>query len=561
MRPTSLQGFRPLTPAEERIVADLDHGDFDRLGDGSVPEQGDAGREVRAAFLRFLALGGDVDHRPHEKGVRISGAWISGLLDLEGCRIPRDLGLKDCRFDAAPVLRSAVIDSLFLDGSHLPGLQADRLEARGDMTLRAADVSGEVRLAGARIGGALILDGASIAQPGGLALVAEDLSARSVEMRAANVRGGVDVGRSRIGADLDLAGATIENAGQVALDGEAVEADGDLVLRRAVIAGEVKLASARLGGDLDLSGARLSNPGGEVVHLNRAVVRGGFFLRDGAELDGALDLTGATLDTIHDAAASWPKAGDLLLNRCLYNAFLGGPVDAASRLDWLSRQSAARWGEDFWPQPYELLAQVLTQMGHDEDARAVLIEKERLQRQSRRDRAQNAVWRALLSLKDGILGVTVGFGRQPLRAFAWLLAFWLLGVAVFGLAEARSALKPNSPVVLRSPEWTMCGVPEGETRLLAGATPTPGRAKPGETQLRCFLGQQEASSYPIFNAWMYSLDTLFPVLEIGQKEYWRPDPTKAFGSFAMGYFYFQAIVGWALSLLAIAGFSGLVKSR
>jgi hypothetical protein len=26
------------------------------------------------------------------------------------------------------------------------------------------------------------------------------------------------------------------------------------------------------------------------------------------------------------------------------------------------------------------------------------------------------------------------------------------------------------------------------------------------------------------------------------------------------YFYFQSVIGWALSLLAIAGFSGLVKS-
>jgi hypothetical protein len=60
---------------------------------------------------------------------------------------------------------------------------------------------------------------------------------------------------------------------------------------------------------------------------------------------------------------------------------------------------------------------------------------------------------------------------------------------------------------------------------------------------------------------MYSLDTLFPVLEIGQKEYWRPDTSKRWGSLAMAFFYIQANVGWALSLLAIAGFSGLVRSR
>ena len=111
---SSLESLRPLTPAEERIIADLAVGEFDRLGDGLRPESDDRSREVRASFLRFLILGGDEGHRPHEKGVRVSGGWISGLLDLEGARIPRDIGLTDCRFDAVPVLRYAVIDNLFL---------------------------------------------------------------------------------------------------------------------------------------------------------------------------------------------------------------------------------------------------------------------------------------------------------------------------------------------------------------------------------------------------------------------------------------------------------------
>jgi len=60
---------------------------------------------------------------------------------------------------------------------------------------------------------------------------------------------------------------------------------------------------------------------------------------------------------------------------------------------------------------------------------------------------------------------------------------------------------------------------------------------------------------------MFSLDALLPVMEIGQKEYWRPDPSKPRGTFILNYYYLQSIVGWALSLLAVAGFSGLVKSK
>ena len=60
---------------------------------------------------------------------------------------------------------------------------------------------------------------------------------------------------------------------------------------------------------------------------------------------------------------------------------------------------------------------------------------------------------------------------------------------------------------------------------------------------------------------MYSLDTLFQVLELDQKSFWRPDQNQEWGGLAIAYFYFQTIVGWVLSLLAVAGFSGLVKSR
>jgi len=511
VRPT-LEAFRPLTPSEERIVADLAVGEFDRLGDGMRPDTDDPSREVRAAFLRFLILGGDDHHRPHEKGIRVSGGWISGVLDLEGARIPRDIGLTDCRLAAVPVLRYAVIDNLFLDGSLLPGLEAERLEARGGVSLKGAEVTGEIRLTGSRLDGNLSLDGATVTCAEATAISADGIQVRAVELRGA------------------------------------------------AITGETRITAAQVDGDFDVTGSQLSNSKGGALLLNRTEIRGGFFLRGNAKVDGTLDLTGASIDTLHDDEESWPAPGNLLLNRCLYNALIGGPVDAERRLAWLALQSPRRWSEDFWPQPYERLASVLGEMGHDEDARAVLVEKERLQRAARRGRAANPLWRFMLRLVDGLLGVTVGYGRQPLLAFAWLFFFWVLGAGVFGFGQLHEALKPNSPVVLRSPEWTMCGVPQGEDRMLI-AGPAIGRAAPGQSQLACFLAQPEASSYPAFNASMYSLDTLFPVLEIGQKSYWRPDPDKPWGSAVMAYYYFQALVGWALSLLAIAGFSGLVRTQ
>ena len=165
-------------------------------------------------------------------------------------------------------------------------------------------------------------------------------------------------------------------------------------------------------------------------------------------------------------------------------------------------------------------------------------------------------------MNDGVLAVTVRYGRQPLLALLWLILFWAIGVVVFGIAEQNSALKPNSPVVLRSLEWTMCALQQTNSRYMPSTGQVmAGRASSGQTQLSCFLSQPEASSYPEFNPLMYSLDAMLPVMEIGQKQYWRPDPSKPKGLLTLNYYYFLSVIGWALSLLAVAGFSGLVKSK
>ncbi len=559
----SLADFQPLQAAEAKVVAGLGSGDFNRIGNGLCPVGNDPTRIVRAELLRFLILAGEGDLRVHEKGLRLSGAEVTGTLDLEGCRIPRDIALTDCRFEASPVLRSAVIDNLFLDGSELPGLQADRLEARGGLSICSATVTGEIRLRGVRAGGTIEADGAKIASPDGLAVDAEGLEARGgILLRGAEVRGGIDLSGVRLGGDVSAVGARIDRAGGVALNGDGIAARGDMALRGASIAGEVRLVGAHFGGDMDCTSATFEQPGGYALRLNRARIDGAFFLRQEASILGTLDLTATEIGAIDDEEACWPQRGDLLLNRCRYGAFIGGPIDATSRLDWLARQVSERWEEDFWPQPYEQLATVLREMGHDEEARAVLIEKERLHRRARRSRARNPVLRTALAVTDGVLAVTVRYGRQPLLALLWLILFWAIGVGVFGLAEESNALKPNSAVVLRSLEWTMCSLEQTESRYMPTAGQLlSGRASTGQSQLSCFRDQPEASSYPEFNRWMYSLDALLPVMEIGQKEYWRPDPRKPNGVLTLNYYYFQSVIGWALSLLAVAGFSGLVKSK
>jgi len=555
-----LADFEPLSPAEQQLCDEVCDKELVVLGDGTRPGAA-AGpdRQVRASFLRYLILGG-CNALPGvipERGVRVVGALVVGVLDLEGARISRDVGLMQCRFDSVPNFNSARIDTLNLGGSALPGLSADRLQAEGNVFLRGVEATGEIRL-----------------------------------------RGG------------------------------------------------------KLGGDLACNGAQfMAVEGGRALNVDGAEINGGFFLRDVERIDGVLDLTAARIGSLEDDADSWPKPGNLALNRFQYDAFTSGPVTAAARIRWLDLQDPARWGQDFWPQPWEHCAKVLREMGHAEAARQVLIAKERRQKKWQRDRlkarlvgarlrlrlerldredpetlnadiqsawqahkgpmqtevaeqinkatyfhdqelekiipdraafeaalaphmarsniagfdpalnARGAVFeaQARLALRrgiDGLMSVTIAYGHRPFRALGWLLGFWLFGALLFGMAAGQGAIKPNNAFVLRSAEWVTCA---------PGYAPPPGSEdiarNTGGSQLDCFLNQPEAASYPAFNAWVYSADTLLPIVAMEMQEFWIPDETQGTrGRATRVFLWVQIIAGWGLSLLAVAGFSGLVRS-
>lgn len=557
-----LARFGTLGPSEIKLLEGIGTGALDRVGADGLPEAADETRQIRADLIRFLLLGGPDAPRMHEKGLRLSGAWITGVLDFEGCRVPRDIGLLDCRFDATPIFRSAVIDTLALDGSDIPGFAADRLDARGDLLFRSVTLHGPVQLRGARIGGDLIFDGATLGCPNDVALRAERISIRgSALFRGASVRGGVALPGSRIGGDLDLIGASLERPDGSAFDGDSTQVEGDVTLRVAQVNGTVSLVNARIGGDMDLSGALVTRPHETAVNLGRSSAKGALFLRENARITGVLSLNGASFGSIVDDPACWPEKGDLWLNRCEYGAFLGGALTADERLDWLARQTPERWGEDFWPQPYEHLAHVFGEMGHDEERRRVLMEKERLLRRARRQRTHNPLIRSALWGKDLVIAATTGYGRFPLLAIIWIVLLWAIGAGLFAFLDRENAMRPNAPVILRSPEWVLCAVPQSDRAHLASiGMERAGLALPDEAQLSCYRRQPEAAAYPKFNAVMLSVDAIVPGLGNGQTAYWSPDTRVAKGYAGKWFMYFQTIAGFALGLLAIAGFSGIVKS-
>ena len=515
-----LSDFGPLSAAEMQIRDEIGAGELVVIGDGALPDA-DAGpeRQVRAEFVRYLMMGGckELPALVPETGVQVAGALITGVLALQGADCPRDLALFQCRISKIPVLLSARLGGLYLNGSALPGLIADRLEAKGSVFLRGVEATGEIRLLGATLGGDL---------------------------------------------DCDRARLTAGESGR-ALSADRLEAKGSVFLRGVEATGDIQLLGARVGGDFDRTGARLTaGAGGRALNLGGADINGNFFLRDGAWIDGVLDMTAADIGAITDEESAWPKSGDLILDRCRYAAFTGRDITAEARLHWLALQNPARFGKEFWPQPWVQCAKVLREMGHVSDARAVLIDMERRQRWALRYRllGEKAYRRFFWEgFRDRLLGITVRYGRQPLVAIWWLFGFLLLGTGVFWNAAAQDAIKPNNAFVLRAPEWVACAPDYAQTSQAAPVV----RFDPGrhDTQLACFRAQPEAAAYPDFTAWVYSVDTLLPIVAMEMQQFWIPDENRGvIGMTARWYLWGQIAVGWALSLLAVAGFSGLIKT-
>ncbi|RBI86612.1 hypothetical protein DRV85_04055 [Rhodosalinus halophilus] len=83
----------------------------------------------------------------------------------------------------------------------------------------------------------------------------------------------------------------------------------------------------------------------------------------------------------------------------------------------------------------------------------------------------------------------------------------------------------------------------------------------GRSQLACFRAQPEAQGYPAFNALVYSADTLLPIVEMEMQDFWLPDDSHPYGAVARVYLWVHIALGWAFSILAVAGFTGLIRTE
>ncbi|KAF4407626.1 MULTISPECIES: oxidoreductase [Streptomyces] len=421
---------------------------------------------VRAEVVAALLLGAGDDVAPGGRpGLRLAGVRVTGRLDLRFAEVAVPVRLEECVFDDVPSLGGARCRELVLCGCVVPGLAAGTAQFDGRLVLSRCRLTGPLVLTGSQIHGDLDLRDTAIAAPGTEAVSAVRLVAGGdVLCGNLDVRGGFRLSGAAVAGEFDLAGASLRNPGGHALDAYHVQIDEDftfhpgfssegrVILSGATVAagigfcgallsnpgdvaleavdvtvarnfdlgrgltvdGGVKLDGSNVGTQLSFLDAVLSNPGGTALSLRLAQARE-TDLRTRRPADGTVDARNARLGTVHDTPACWPA--DLRLAEATYDA-LSSPLTAAERLDWLRRSS-----DGYLPQPYEQLAATYQRLGHDDEARTVLLAKQRERR---------GMLPPHTRLWAYVQDAAVGYGYRPLRAGLWLMALLACGSLFFG---------------------------------------------------------------------------------------------------------------------------------
>jgi hypothetical protein len=251
---------------------------------------------VRAEVLIELFTGAaTASQAPHPRAVKLRGARITGALYLEAATLACPLELRSCSFEKPVNLRQAQASEVRLPHCHVPRLAADQLETRGSLALTEGfTATGEVSLAGARIGGQLYCDDARLHNPGRLALDASGatvgldmlchrlIAAGQVRLDGARINGNLELDDAELTRPPMIPGREGEQEAVLHADGLLVE--GSMFCRNGFTAeGEVRLPGARIGRQLDFQAAALINPRGWALTADDITTGGSMFCGEGLE--------------------------------------------------------------------------------------------------------------------------------------------------------------------------------------------------------------------------------------------------------------------------------------
>jgi hypothetical protein len=304
--------------------------------------------------------------------------------------------------------------------------------------------------------------------------------------------------------------------------------DGNLLMHgRFKSNGPLLLRDLKISGTCDLRGASLAISGpqneilsahaeGEVFAFSRSTAASLFW---GAAAGNSAEPSNAArpsdIVTLRDAKvgafrhdmairdlAAWPEAGKLVIDGFRYDRMDDAPRETL--LSWLNLQSEPAFSS------YHALANALENVGREADAVFVRSKLKRLQIARMKSPFQRTI--------QNIIFTAIDYGASPFRALALTFLCFILYLSFLANRVESNQLVPigeslitESRFLTRDPKCEQKNLDE-KSKLLCWRAVSYG---PDETRYI-------PPNYPNFNQLEFTLEAFFPVVDLGQRKYWRP---------------------------------------
>lgn len=529
-----------LTAAEEQLIDCCKLGEPCVLDNGTRPSTPSAARAIGADLLRYLITGGCDDCVVHDKGVMLAGAYVANPLDLGFAKSKGATTLNHCHFEQRISAAHTRFEQLSLQGSFLQqGLFAQGSVTVGSIFLNNGfSTKGCIYLNSAQIDGQLNCTGALLEVSKGNALNAQHahIKGDAILCGGFSAKGCVDFKNAKIGGQFNCTGALVEVSKGNALNAQNAQIKDNVFLDNGFSAkGCVDFMNAKISGQLVCAEGRFHMEKGIALQLQGAQAAV-FLWRDVMGFSGELDLSDAQFGNLADDCESWEKVKELCVVGLTYD-HITNPGDTVTRLQWLAKGD--RMNGEFSPQPYTQLAKVLRDMGHDGDARRVLITKEDRLRQARTSglapitRTRNFLFRWL-----------VGYGYRPFNCLWALVLMIAIGSFVAQRAWTAGDFAPNSDVILSTADWQ--NLAEDNTIKNPALEWSDKTAK--------------GRDYETFQPIAYGFDVVVPIVNIGQEAAWAPSTTRGPWGWHLWWLrWVLSILGWVVTAVGAAAITGIIR--
>jgi hypothetical protein len=552
-----------MKPAEKRLLEACQKGEVLDLGNERPKEKTDD-NEIRGEFLRHLILSNNQEIEESgkkyilkidPKGLTFKGAYITGIFDFSFCNTDLAFGFINSIFENQIKLFNSRIKIINLHGCIIPNIEAERVICDSDLLFRNIEID-YINFANSKIGGSFISENSSY-----------NNSNKSINCNGSIIKGAVFLTNN-----FSSEGMIDFNSSNIgSLDCSNAKKIKYLNCNGAIINGTVFIINISEIDIIDLSHTQIrgniecTNSENNIFICESSFVKSNIFFNNFytellnlglTEINDMLRIKKLTIKSSCILSSSrinqlwfedvfWEKefSGSIYLDGLEYNRLSGKNLDSKILINLLEKMP------EFKTQPYRQLVKVLRNSEDNIYADDIMIKYNDIQASK-----NNFILRFLKK----IYKITTGYGYRPKNMLYTLIIVWFLCSLFYWNASKVAVFAPNNPLVFQKKDYYKCYVEENGTALADMFN----WKKYNSTNN--WIDSKLEGEYTTFNPFMYSLDVIFPIVDLQVEKDWGqyvPSNDWTLNDFTRWLMWFEILFGWGLGYILLSYYSGILSKR